>query len=81
MERVSGIRTALETGYNIIIRGENIHHLTFTLVAPLQTEYHIDFFHSVESVCFCVGKIMLFGSNEAFLAIVIINIFSTRIFA
>ena len=45
LERVSGIRTTLETRDNIIGRSENIHNLAFSLVAPLEPENHIYFLH------------------------------------
>ena len=36
-ERVSCVRTSLETGYNVIAWRQNIHDLTLTLVSPLKT--------------------------------------------
>ena len=37
LERVSSVRTSLETGYNVIAWSQHIHDLTFTFVSPLKT--------------------------------------------
>ena len=43
LQRVAGIRTALKTGNNIILRGQHVDHLTFTFIAPLQSQQDINF--------------------------------------
>ena len=43
LEGVTCVRTALETGYYVILGGQHIDHLTFSFVAPLQTEQDINF--------------------------------------
>ena len=50
LECMASVRTALETGYHIILRGQHVDHLTFSFVAPLQTEQDINFtlIHSCE---------------------------------
>ena len=35
-QRVSGIRSALETRHHVIARGEHIHDLAFSFIAPLE---------------------------------------------
>ena len=42
-EGVTSVRTTLEACYNIILRGQYIDHLSFTFIAPLQTEQDIYF--------------------------------------
>ena len=37
LQRVTGIRTALKTGYYIVLRREHIHHFAFALIAPLES--------------------------------------------
>ena len=43
LESMTRIRTTLETSNDIILRGQNINHLTFSFIAPLQTEQDIYF--------------------------------------
>ena len=43
---MTSIRTALESGNNIVVGGQYIHHLAFSLVAPLETEQYI-YFHQL----------------------------------
>ena len=43
LQRMTSIRTTLETGHNIVLRGQYINHLTFSFVAPLQTKQDIYF--------------------------------------
>ena len=38
---MTGIGTTLETGYHLVGGSEHIHYFAFTLVAPLEAEYHI----------------------------------------
>ena len=51
---MTSIRTALETGYHIVLRGQYIDHLTFSFVAPLQTQQDIyfTFVHNTLFICF-----------------------------
>ena len=42
---MAGIGSALETGDDLIFGSKHVHDLAFTLVAPLQSENYIDFFH------------------------------------
>ena len=42
-QRVTGIRSSLETGNHIVLRGQHIDHLTFSFVAPLQAQQDINF--------------------------------------
>ena len=43
LQRVAGIRTTLETGHHIVLGGQHVDHLTFSLIAPLQTQQDINF--------------------------------------
>ena len=43
LQCMSRIRTTLETSHHIILRGEHINNLTFSFVAPLQTQQDINF--------------------------------------
>ena len=43
LQGVSSIGTALETGYHIILRGQHVDHLTFSFVAPLESQQDINF--------------------------------------
>ena len=54
LKRMTSIRTALETGYHIVLRGQYIDHLTFSFVAPLQTQQDIyfTFVHNTLFICF-----------------------------
>ena len=45
LKRMAGIGTALETRYDLVAGRQYIHDLALALVAPLQTEDHVDFFH------------------------------------
>ena len=49
LQGMSGIRTTLKTSYYIITRSQNIDHLTFTFIAPLQTQQDIysTFVHTI----------------------------------
>ncbi len=42
-ERMSGVGATLKARYRVITGGEHVHHLTFSLVAPLKAEQNIDF--------------------------------------
>ena len=46
-EGVSGVGAALEAGDHLVIRGQDIDHLSFALVAPLQAEDHVNLTHSM----------------------------------
>ena len=43
LQRVASIRTTLETSNNIILGSQNIDYLTFSFIAPLQSEQDIYF--------------------------------------
>ena len=43
MEGVPGIRTSLESRHCRIASGEDIDNLSFSLVSPLESEYHVKF--------------------------------------
>ena len=43
LKSMTSIRTTLKTSNDIILRGQYINHLTFTFIAPLQTEQDIYF--------------------------------------
>ena len=43
LQCVTGIWTALETGNHIITRGQHIDHLSFSFIAPLQSEQDVNF--------------------------------------
>ena len=43
LQCMSSIRTTLETSNDIILRGQHVNHLTFTFIAPLQTQQDIYF--------------------------------------
>ena len=47
---MTGIGTALKTSHHIILRGEHINYLTFSFVAPLQTQQ--DIYFSLIHCCF-----------------------------
>src|SRR5690606_3415198 len=42
LNRVTGIRTALETGNNIIIRGQDVNYLTLSLIPPLEPQQNVN---------------------------------------
>ena len=50
LQRMTGIGTALKTSHHIILRGEHINYLTFSFVAPLQTQQ--DIYFSLIHCCF-----------------------------
>ena len=39
---MAGIRAALETGYNVIMRCEIINHFTLTFISPLKAKNYIN---------------------------------------
>ncbi len=43
---MAGVGAALEAGNYLVIRGQDIDHLAFSLVAPLEPEHDIDFLHN-----------------------------------
>ena len=43
LQGMACVRTALETSYDIILRGQHVNHLTFTFIAPLKTQQDIYF--------------------------------------
>ena len=43
LQSVTSIRSTLEAGYHIILRGQHIDHLTFSFIAPLKTQQDINF--------------------------------------
>ena len=45
LQRVTGIGTALEAGYDLIAGRKHIHNLSLALVTPLQAEDNIHFLH------------------------------------
>ena len=47
LQRMPGVGAALEPGDDIVTRSEHVHDLALALVAPLQPEDHIDFFHAI----------------------------------
>ena len=51
LQRMTSIRTTLETGNHIVLRGQHIDHLTFSFVAPLQSEQDIYFTFVHNSIC------------------------------
>ncbi len=42
LDRMTGIRSALETGDNIIAGSQHVHDLPFTLITPLDSQNHIN---------------------------------------
>src|SRR5574344_1132225 len=42
-KRMTSIRTTLKTCYHIIVWRQNVNYLTFTFIAPLETEQDINF--------------------------------------
>ena len=42
LQRMSGIGASLEAGYNVILWGQNVDHLSFTFIAPLQSEQDVN---------------------------------------
>jgi hypothetical protein len=47
LEGMTGIGTALKTGYDFITGSQHVHYLPLALVAPLQAEDHIYFLHAI----------------------------------
>ena len=47
MNGMAGIRSALETGNHVIVRSQHIDDLAFALVAPLHSQNHVNFLHSI----------------------------------
>ena len=43
LQGVACIGTALKTSYHIILWGQHVNHLSFTFVAPLQTQQDVNF--------------------------------------
>ncbi len=41
-QRVSGVGSALEARDDVVLRGEDIHDFSFSLVAPLEAQKHIN---------------------------------------
>ena len=58
LQRMTGIGTALKTSHHIILRGEHINYLTFSFVAPLQTQQDIYF----SLIHCCLSILVLFFS-------------------
>ena len=58
LQRVTSIRTTLETGYHIILRGQHVDHLTFSFIAPLQSQQNVNF--SFVHCCFFLSFILNF---------------------
>ena len=44
---VTGVGAALETGYDIVLWGEDINDFSFALVSPLETQQNIYFAHYI----------------------------------
>ena len=40
---MTGVGATLEAGYHIILWGQHVDHLSFTFIAPLQTEQDVNF--------------------------------------
>ena len=57
---MASIRTTLETGNNIVLGSQNINYLTFSFVAPLQTEQDIYFTFVHNSYLFSFYFLALF---------------------
>ena len=52
LQRVTGIGTALETGHDLVTGRKHVHDLTLALIAPLEAEDDVYFFHCIR-ICFC----------------------------
>ena len=61
-ESVTSIRSALESCNNIITRGQYIDHLSFSFIAPLQSEQDVNFsfVHCFVFFLFCFLSEVLF---------------------
>ena len=55
LQRMAGIGAALEARHHLVAGRQYIHDLAFALVAPLQSEDHVDFFHYNFTLC-CNAK-------------------------
>ena len=47
LQRMTGIGTTLESGYNLVMGREHVHDLSLALVAPLEAEDNVYFFHCI----------------------------------
>ena len=57
LQRVTGVGTTLEASHYVILRGQHVDHLTFSFVAPLESQQNVNlsFVH-----CFCVFLVVSF---------------------
>ncbi len=52
LKSVSGVRSALESGYHVVVGSEHVNYLAFAFVAPLEAEQYVNFhFDSVLVYC------------------------------
>ena len=51
---MAGIGAALEAGYNVILGGQHVDHLSFSFIAPLepQQDVYFSFVHYLLLFCF-----------------------------
>ena len=64
LQRMTGIGTALKTSHHIILRGEHINYLTFSFVAPLQTQQ--DIYFSLIHCCFIYFGSFFFVLHDSY---------------
>ena len=68
LKGMTSIRTTLEACYYIVLGGQYINHLTFSFVAPLQTQQDINFTFVHNALLFCLS----FFSVSCFFRLVIL---------